>query len=162
MRKSLAIFGGSLFQDIKYEKGNFIPTSKQTAIQLSKEYIIDNYSFDGLDIKRTKRLIYALPIQKYSDCILALGEADLMHPDAFEKDLIELVDYLEKKEVRPLLVSLPKELMFQSQAIQLQNSIDKIAIEKNIDYIYEGKTSKQVSYMVEEPEDWTNAILSLC
>ena len=46
-------------------------------------------------------------------------------------------------------------------ASKLQATIDSIAVEKNIDYIYEGKTSKLGSYMVVEPKDWTSAILSL-
>ncbi len=162
MRKSLAIFGGSLFQDIKYEKGNFIPTSKQTVIELAKEYTIDNYSLQNMTIKRAKQLIYKLPIKKYNDCILALGEADLLNPVEFANDLNEIIDFLEENEIRPLFVSLPQEVMKNPLASKLQATIDSIAVEKNIDYIYEGKTSKLVSYMVVEPKDWTSAILSLC
>ncbi|MDE6241580.1 MAG: hypothetical protein K2M08_04045 [Anaeroplasmataceae bacterium] len=163
MKKNIAIFGGSLFEDIKYVKGNYIPTSMQAVIKLAKEYNIDNYSLGGMEIDRAKRLIHLLPMKElYSDCILALGEADLENPLEFDSSLREIIDYLQEQHIRPLLVSLPKELMSDSKAIYIQDIIDKIAVEKNVDYIYEGKTTKLVSYMVLEEEDFSNAILYLC
>lgn len=163
MKKSIAIFGGSLFQDIKYENNSYIPTSKQSAIKLSNHYRIDNYSLEGMDIARAKHLIHSLPMKAlYSDCILALGEQDMNHPDFFEESLREIIDELQRNHIRPLLVSLPKELMQNSKAMQIQDILDTIAVEKNIDYIYEGQTTKLVSYMVLENQDFTNAILYLC
>ncbi len=163
MRKSIAIFGGSLFQDIKYEKGSFIPTPMQATVKLSKEYKIDNYSFEGLKISRVNHLIQSLPMKGiYSDCILAIGEADLDQPAAFKKDLLEAIQFLEDNDIRPLLVSLPKHLMEDKRGAYIQDILDEVAVKRNIDYIYEGKTSKLVSYMVLENKDWTNAILSLC
>lgn len=163
MKKNIAIFGGSLFQDIKYENGNFIPTGMQAVIKLNKEYCIDNYSMNGMKIKRAEQLIDKLPMKElYSDCILALGEADLEEPKEFESTLRRIIDRLQELHIRPLLVSLPKELMTNTKAIYIQDRIDQIAVEKNIDYIYEGKTTKLVSYMVLEEEDFTNAILYLC
>ena len=163
MRKSIAIFGGSLFQDIKYEKDSFIPTPMQTVIKLSKEYKIDNYSCSCLKMERVNRLIHALPMKEsYSDCILAVGEADLDNPLGFKRELLEAIHFLEENEILPVLVSLPKELMSNKGAKSIQEILDNIAIAKNIDYIYEGKTSKQVSYMVLENKDWTKAILNLC
>lgn len=163
MKKSIAIFGGSLFQDIKYDKGKYIPTSKQSVIKLSNNYRIDNYSLEGMNIERAKHLIQKLPMKNlYSDCILALGEQDIDNPELFEKSLCDIIDELQENHIRPLLVSLPKELMLNPKAIFLQDIIDKIAVEKNIDYIYEGETTKLVSYMVLENQDITNAILYLC
>ena len=163
MKKSIAIFGGSLFQDIRYEKGNYIPTTRQTVVKLSKEYNIDNYSVDGMNIARAKALIDALPMKElYSDCILALGEADIYHTEEFEFFLQKIIDTLQNQHIRPLLVSLPKKLMSNPKAILLQDILDKIAVEKNVDYIYEGKTTKLVSYMILDDQDFTNAILYLC
>lgn len=163
MKKSIAIFGGSLFQDIKYENGRYIPTSKQSVIKLSNNYKIDNYSLEGMNIGRAKHLIHNLPMRNlYSDCILALGEQDLNDPEFFEESLRLIIDELQENHIRPLLVSLPKELMRNSKAILIQDIIDKIAVEKNIDYIYEGHTTKLVSYMLLENQDITNAILYLC
>ncbi|MDE5545863.1 MAG: hypothetical protein K2I88_00205 [Anaeroplasmataceae bacterium] len=163
MKKNIAIFGGSLFEDIKNVEGNYIPTSMQAVIKLAKEYNIDNYSLGGMQIERAKRLIQLLPMKElYSDCILALGEADLDNPLEFEASLRQIIDHLQEQHIRPLLVSLPKELMNDSKAIFIQNIIDKIAVEKNVDYIYEGQTSKLVSYVVLEEADYFNAILYLC
>lgn len=163
MRKRIAIFGGSLFQDLMIENENYIPTGMQTVVQLAKDYDIDNYSMTGLNVTRAKRLIEGLPMQElYSDCILALGEADLSQPEAFRKKLEEIIDTLQNRHIRPLLVSLPKKIIDEERALELQRAIDELAVKKNVDYIYEGKTTKQVSYVVLEKNDITKAILSLC
>ena len=108
MKKRIAIFGGSLFQDLRIEEERYIPTGMQTVIELAKEYDIDNYSMMGMSITRAKRLIEALPMQElYSDCILALGEADFDQPKLFQEILEELIDTLQHKHIRPLLASLP-------------------------------------------------------
>ncbi|MDE7263976.1 MAG: hypothetical protein K2N64_04885 [Anaeroplasmataceae bacterium] len=163
MKKRIAIFGGSLFQDLRIEEERYIPTGMQTVIELAKEYDIDNYSMMGMSITRAKRLIEALPMQElYSDCILALGEADFDQPKLFQEILEELIDTLQHKHIRPLLVSLPKKLSKERKALEIQESIDQLAVKKNVDYIYEGKTTKQVSYVVLENRDITKAILNLC
>ena len=163
MRKSIAVFGGSLFQDIRYENGEFIPTPMQSVIQLSKEYKIDNYSVMGLKMERATRLIKSLPMKgNYSDCILALGEEDLEDPLSFKKDLVESIEYLKSNDIRPLLVSLPKDMMQNKNGFQIQDILDQIAVEKNVDYIYEGETSKLVSYIILDHNDLPSAILNLC
>ncbi|MDE5856324.1 MAG: hypothetical protein K2H06_04660, partial [Anaeroplasmataceae bacterium] len=96
-----------------------------------------------MNIARAKALIDALPMKElYSDCILALGEADIDQPEEFEFFLQKIIDTLQNQHIRPLLVSLPKKLMSNPKAILLQDILDKIAVEKNVDYIYEGKTTK--------------------
>lgn len=163
MKKSIAIFGCSLFQDIKYKDGRYHPTQMQTVIQLTNQYKIDNYSLEGMTTSRAKRLIASLPMKKlYENCILSLGEAELDYPEAFEKNLIEIISMLQKKCVRPLLVSLPKEMMSNEKAVLIQDILDKVAVEKNVDYIYEGETTKLVSYKVLENQGFTDAILNLC
>lgn len=163
MRKSIAIFGGSLFQDIIYSDGKYVPTTKQASIKLSNTYRIDNYSFQGLSIQRAKKLLFQLPIKElYSDCILAVGEADLADVDSFTSSLNEIIDYLVENHVHPLLVSLPSYLMLDPKGVKLQEALDEIAVSKNVDYIYEGKTEKLVSYMVVEDRDIERAILNLC
>ena len=116
MRKSIAIFGGSLFQDIIYSNGKYIPTNKQASIKLSNNYKIDNYSLQGLSIQRVKKLLLQLPMKElYSDCILALGEADLTDVETFATTIEEIIEYLQENHVHPLLVSLPciyKKIMF--------------------------------------------------
>lgn len=163
MRKGIAIFGGSLFQDIKYMNGTYVPTQNQSVIKLAGNYAIDNFSLTGMNSERVKKYITALPMKNlYNDCILALGEAELEQPATFEKNLTDIIGFLQKNCIRPLLVSLPKELMNCKKAQAIQNIIDEIAVEKNIDYIYEGETTKLVSYQVIENHDFTSAILDLC
>lgn len=163
MRKNIAVFGGSLFQDIKLDKGKFLPTKKQSTIVLSKAYNIDNFSLEGMTSVRALQILKALPIQQlYDDCILALGEAELCNETSFRHNLMEIIEYLQENQVRPLLVSLPNELLSDVKALRIQETIDNIAVEKNIDYIYEGNTDKTVSYIVLEEEDMNKAILSLC
>lgn len=163
MRKGIAIFGGSLFQDIKYTNGTYIPTLNQAAVKLAGNYEIDNYSLVGMNSERVKKYVTLLPMKKlYNHCILALGEAELEYPEAFEKNLNEIIDLLQKKCIRPLLVSLPKELMVSDKGMKIQEVLDTVAVNKNIDYIYEGNTTKLVSYKVIDDQDFTKAIMDLC
>lgn len=163
MRKRIAVFGGSLFQDIKLESGKYITTSKQALIKLSNKYDIDNFSLTGLTIERAYRLLKGLDIKKvYNDCILALGEADLNDVTSFENNLSKTIEYLLNNDVRPLLVSLPAEILTDSRAMAIQEIIDHVAIKYNIDYIYDGRTDKIVSYIVLDNDDMSNAILELC
>ncbi|MDE5714888.1 MAG: hypothetical protein K2I42_02025 [Anaeroplasmataceae bacterium] len=163
MRKRIAIFGGSLFQDIKIENKKYITTKNQVSIKLSKNYDIENYSVQGLTAYRALHLIRSIPIKElYNDCIIALGENDLNHPLAFEGVLKEIINELLKNNVRPLLVSLPKEILSSEAAYMIQDAIDRVAVDMNIDYIYEGNTDKMVSYVVLDDEDMSNAILELC
>ncbi len=163
MRKRIGIFGGSLFQDIKLENGRYVTTKKQASVKLSKNHDIDNFSFQGLTVSRAKNLIQNLIIKgMYDDCILALGEADLDNSAQFQQDLLDIIDDLTAKNVRPLLVSLPSELLQDEKACRIQDIIDKTAVTRNIDYIYEGSTTKMVSYVVLDDNDMSKAILELC
>lgn len=163
MRKSIVVFGGSLFQDIMFEKNNFITTANQSLIRLSRFYRIDNFSMTGLTVERTYRLLKTLPISNlYSDCILALGEADLNDPLSFKIYLPKIIEHLQSNNIKPLLVSLPKEMLVSSAANQIQTIIDEVAIAHNVDYIYNGDTDKQVSYIVLDDMDMGKAIVELC
>lgn len=163
MRKRIGIFGGSLFQDIKIENGAYVTTKKQASIKLSKNHDIDNYSFQGLTAHRAKHLIQNLIVKgMYDDCILALGEADLDNSAQFKQELLEIIDDLSAKNVRPLLVSLPCELLKDERACRIQYILDETAVARNIDYIYEGNTTKMVSYVVLDDNDMSKAILELC
>lgn len=84
------------------------------------------------------------------------------NPSAFEGTLKEIIQELLKNNVRPLLVSLPQDLLKNEVAVNIQNAIDHVAVEMNVDYIYEGNTNKTVSYIVLDDEDMSNAILELC
>ncbi len=163
MRKRIAVFGGSLFQDIKLESGKYITTSKQALIKLANKYDIDNYSLTGLTIQRAYRLLKGLDMKKvYNDCILALGEADLNNVASFEENLREIIEYLLANDIRPLLVSLPAEMLVDPRAMTIQEIIDQMAVKYNVDYIYDGRTDKIVSYAVIDNDDMSNAILELC
>lgn len=163
MRKRIAVFGGSLFEDIKIEEKKYKPTHRKSVINLSKYHSIDNFSYEGLTIERSYRILKALPVESlYDDCIIALGEGDLDNSNDFEAYLILILDYLEKHNIRAMLVSLPTTLLNDTRAIYLQNIIDRVALNRNIDYIYEGKTDKIVSYEVLDDEEMTKAILELC
>lgn len=163
MRKRIAIFGGSLFQDIKLEKNTYRTTAKQAVVRLAKCYDIDNYSMEDMSIRRAFRLIQSLPVQGlYNDCILALGEADLGNVEEFRNLLPQIISYLLNRDIRPLLVSLPKDLLNQEEARNIQSIIDDCAVAYNIDYIYEGNTSKTVSYVVLDDHEMGQAIVALC
>lgn len=163
MTKRTAIIGGSLFQDIIYENGCFIPTYMQAAVNLPKEFNIDNYSSRRMTSSRAKELISKIDMSNlYSQCILAIGEYDLDNPDLFKANLRYIIEDLQAKDIRVLLVSLPCELLYNPKAIIIQEILDNIAVQNNIDYIYDGKNDKIVSYTILEKNDLTNAIIELC
>ena len=163
MRKRIAIFGGSLFQDIRVENNSYILTGNNSVLNLKNAYNIDNYSVQGLTAERALRLIKTLPIKEmYNDCIIALGENDIDCYYNFNKVLDEILDYLLEANVRPILVSLSKEYLNKDKAHLIQKIIDNQAIEKNVDYIYEGETEKTVSYIVKDNCNIEKAILALC
>lgn len=163
MRKRIAVFGNSLFQDIKFENNKYVTTKKQTTIHLSKLHDIDNYSMESLTMDRAFKLIQALPLKNlYQDCIIALGEADGNQPEQFKSILFQMIEYLQANNIRPLLVSLPEEMLVSPQAYQIQSAIDEAAVYYNVDYIHEGKTNKMVSYVVSNDCEMLRAITDLC
>ncbi len=162
MKKNIAVFGGSLFQDIKIENGKYHLTSKQSIIKLSKNYDFDNFSNQFMTSQKAWDLIRQIQIQRYSDCILALGEQDLDQLELFKYNMLEIVKYLEENQVHILMVSLPQEVMNHRNANQLQDFLDQLVLEHNIDYIYDGKTDKIVSYSVLNDQEMQKAILELC
>lgn len=163
MRKRILILGGSLFQNIIYNDGNYILKNNQFNSILAKDYDIDNFSMENLTVTRALGIIRHINLKGvYSDCIVALGEYDLNDHLNFNKEFNQLIDILYENDIRPVLVSLPLDKINDSRYLNIQNIIDNTAIEKNIDYIYEGKTDKIVSYQVLESNQLFNAILELC
>lgn len=163
MRKRIAIFGNSLFQDIKLKNNEYIIAQKKSMIGLSKFHDIDNYSMENLSILRAYELIRSIPLKAYyQDCVIALGEADLSHPELFKKTLFEMIEYLQSNNIRPLLVSLPEDILTLPAAQHIQDFIDEAACLYNVDYIYDGKTDKMVSYVVLDDSDMQKAIYELC
>ena len=163
MRKRILILGGSLFQNIIYNDGNYILKNNQFNSILAKDYDIDNFSMENLTVTRALGIIKHINLKGvYSDCIVALGEYDLNENMNFNKEFNQLIDILYENDIRPVLVSLPLDKINDSRYLNIQNIIDNTAIEKNIDYIYEGKTDKIVSYQVLESNQLFNAILELC
>lgn len=163
MRKRILILGGSLFQNIIYNDGNYILKNNQFNSILAKDYDIDNFSMENLTVTRALGIIKHINLKGvYSDCIVALGEYDLNDNLNFNKEFNQLIDILYENDIRPVLVSLPLDKINDSRYLNIQNIIDNTAIEKNIDYIYEGKTDKIVSYQVLESNQLFNAILELC
>ncbi len=163
MTKNIVIVGGSLFQEMKFENGRFIPTSFNTVANLSKDYNIDNYSTDKMTSIIAKKLVDKLILDSnYSQCILALGENDFNDSYSFRKNLNYIIRKLQTNDIRVILVSLPKEVMYNPKAILIQEILDNIAIQYNIDYIYYGKNDKIVSYTVIKENDLKNAIINLC
>ncbi len=163
MRKRIAVFGGSLFQDIKIVDNRYIMTENQTVISLSNCFDIDNYSMSNMTIDKALHLIKTLPFENlYNTCILAIGEADLEDCLLFRSKLEEVISYLLSLNVHPLLVSLPAQLLTNQNALHIQNCIDDVALKYNVDYIYEGETSKTVSHKVFSELDLRNALIDLC
>ncbi len=163
MTKNIAIIGGSLFQEMKFENNCFIPTSINIIANLSKEYNIDNYSTNKMTSFKALDLVDKLIVNNnYGQCILAIGENDFDDANSFKNNLKYIINKLQSNNIRVILVSLPKEFIYNPKLILIQEILDNIAIENNIDYIYNGKNDKIVSYTIFNESDFKKAIINLC
>lgn len=159
MRRRIAVFGGSLFEEVRFENNTFNILNNKNIIDLKNKYDIDNYSCKGLNSDRVLRLVKNINVNElYSTCIIALGENEV-NDRLFELNLSQIIGHLLVNNVRPILVSLP--LSFDDQ-LNLQDVIDRLSVDMNVDYIYNGFTDKQVSYIVKDKKDMKKAIMELC
>ena len=159
MRRRIAVFGGSLFKEVRFENNTFNILNNKTVSDLKNKYDIDNYSCKGLNSDRVLRLVKNINVNElYSTCIIALGENEV-NDRLFELNLSQIIGHLLVNNVRPILVSLP--LSFDDK-LNLQDVIDRLSVDMNVDYIYNGLTDKQVSYIVKDKKDMKKAILELC
>lgn len=159
MRRRIAVFGGSLFEEVRFENNTFNILNNKTVSDLKNKYDIDNYSCKGLNSDRVLRLVKNINVNElYSTCIIALGENEV-NDRLFELNLSQIIGHLLVNNVRPILVSLP--LSFDDK-LNLQDVIDRLSVDMNVDYIYNGFTDKQVSYIVKDKKDMKKAILELC
>ena len=159
MRRRIAVFGGSLFEEVRFENNTFNILNNKTVSDLKNKYDIDNYSCKGLNSDRVLRLVKNINVNElYSTCIIALGENEV-NDRLFELNLSQIIGHLLVNNVRPILVSLP--LSFDDK-LNLQDVIDRLSVDMNVAYIYNGFTDKQVSYIVKDKKDMKKAILELC
>lgn len=159
MRRRIAVFGGSLFEEVRFENNTFNILNNKTVSDLKNKYDIDNYSCKGLNSDRVLRLVKNINVNElYSTCIIALGENEV-NDRLFELNLSQIIGHLLVNNVRPILVSLP---LFFDDKLNLQDVIDRLSVDMNVDYIYNGLTDKQVSYIVKDKKDMKKAILELC
>ena len=159
MRRRIVVFGGSIFEEVRFENNTFNILNNKTVSDLKNKYDIDNYSCKGLNSDRVLRLVKNINVNElYSTCIIALGENEV-NDRLFELNLSQIIGHLLVNNVRPILVSLP--LSFDDK-LNLQDVIDRLSVDMNVDYIYNGLTDKQVSYIVKDKKDMKKAILELC
>ena len=163
MKKKIVIFGGSLFEGIRFVNGTYQVFATKSLSELMQCCAIDNYSNQEMTSKLAYELIEKLKVKdNYDDCILALGERELDHLDEFVQNMEKIIAYLQKHHIRILLVSLPKEQMTSPNAYCLQQQLDQLAWTYNIDYLYDGVTDQCVSYQFSNDSELKHAILELC
>lgn len=165
MKKNIMIFGGSLFINETYSQGNFKVLNNKVIVKLKSKFEIDNFSSIKLTAK--KGLDYLLSFVKYreySDCIIALGEADLElnNKVEFKEKLTLMVKTLKEFNICPLMVSLPKNYRNDIIAMEYQSIIDSIVNSENLQYIYYGDTDLDVSYKVSTKSQMKRAIIDFC
>ncbi len=165
MKKRIMIFGGSMFINEIFKNKEIKVYNNTTLTKLKDKFLVDNFSNEKLTVGKSLKLLNAFANERnYSDCILALGEADMKFESVenFKNSLLIFIDSLKQNNIRPLLVSLPKNYAKDSEALAYQKVIDEIAESKNVEYIYNGETSQTVSYKVYNNSQMKKALLNLC
>lgn len=165
MKKRMLIFGGSLFMDMEFFKGSYSVRKNKILGKLKEKFETDNFSNRHLTAKQAACFATEFVKERnYADCILALGEADLQVADTmlFKESLLELIRILKNNQIHPLMVSLPSSCLKTEKGQELQRIIDDVAIQEQINYIYNGDTDLEVSYKVKSEAQMRQALLKLC
>lgn len=165
MKKSIMIFGGSMFINETIKANEYKTYNNKIVVKLKEKFNIDNFSNRNLTIKKSLNFLNIFIKERvYSDCILALGEADMDKTSLldFKNSLLDMVHVLKENKIRPLLVSLPKKYKNDDIAFKYQMILDEIAQEEELEYIYNGETNQEVSYMVNNDSQMKKALMDLC
>lgn len=165
MKKNIMIFGGSLFINEAFNQMQYKVLNNKLIVKLKGKFEIDNFSSIRLTSKKALSFMKTfVEVRQYSDCILALGEADieLKNKEEFKNNLISMVNILKNNNINPLMVSLPKNYRNDMLAIEYQEIIDSVVNSENLQYVYYGDTDLDVSYKVSTKSQMKRAIIDLC
>lgn len=165
MKKNIMIFGGSLFINEAFNQMKYKVLNNKLIVKLKGKFEIDNFSSIKLTSEKAVKFMKSfIGIRHYSDCILALGEADieLKNKEQFKNNLISMVRMLKENNINPLMVSLPKNYRNDIIAMEYQEVIDSVVNSENLQYVYYGDTDLDVSYKVNTKSQMKRAIIDLC
>ena len=165
MKKNIMIFGGSLFINEAFNQMKYKVLNNKLIIKLKGKFEIDNFSSIKLTTSKSIKFMKEfIKVRQYSDCVIALGEADieLNNKDEFKSNLITMVNILKEHNINPLMVSLPKNYRNDIIAMEYQEIIDSVVNSENLQYVYYGDTDLDVSYKVTTKSQMKRAIIDFC
>lgn len=159
------IFGGSLFINEAFNQMKYKVLNNKLIIKLKGKFEIDNFSSIKLTTSKSIKFMKEfIKVRQYSDCVIALGEADieLNNKDEFKSNLITMVNILKEHNINPLMVSLPKNYRNDIITMEYQQIIDSVVNSENLQYVYYGDTDLDVSYKVTTKSQMKRAIIDFC
>lgn len=166
MKKRIAVLGTNVFLNTKFENGNYLAGSAKNMLKYSTSFEIDNFTKKNLTSQKAINFIKTFSTERnYADCIIELGEADYNNNVdliTFEKNLSELIEYLNKIDVKPILVSLSKELLNKKGYKEYQMIIDNVALKNDVKYIYLGNESDIASFVSKSNSQTKRKIFEFC
>lgn len=108
MKKRLAIFGGEMFETLKYESREYVPLFNRVVNELKMNYEVYNFALGNKNINFHAKLIENfLEQNNFSTVILGLGEyevnKDLVTIQEFTKRFRAILTYLATKKVEVIV-----------------------------------------------------------
>lgn len=166
MKKRIAVLGTNIFLNTKFHEGQYIAGEAKKMLKYSAAFEIDNFTKKSLTSQSAIKYIKTFSSErKYADCIIELGEADSNNNIdliTFEKNLVTIINYLHEEKIKPILVSLSKNLINKKGYSEYQMIIDNVALKTNVDYIYLGTDNDNASIICKSKSQTKRKIYEFC
>ncbi len=164
MKNRIAIFGGNMFANFLMGDQEWYWQKNKMLLKLEQRYTVDNFSSSSLDSGKALRFMKTFMNQrKYQQCILALGEADIIKGDTeeFKNNLTAIIHELKERQVCPLLIGLSNEVLQKENALEFQEIIHHLAKEEGIPYLQQNVADTE-EYTIKNETQMRRAVLNSC
>lgn len=153
MKKRLAIFGGEMFETIKYESREFVPIFNKVVNELYMDYEVYNFSIvKSLDFKR--RMIETFTNSyNFSTVILEIGEIEVKQNYhefnrnicEYKKTISDIIKTLVDKKIEVIIY------LLQGNTKQILE-MNKILVELSKVYKVKIAADKKQNYLFDKPK----------
>lgn len=166
MKKRIAVLGTNLFLNTKLQNGEYFAGNAKKMLKYSSVFEIDNFTKKNLTSESAIKYIKAFCNERvYGDCIIELGEGDYNNNVdliTFENNLITIINLLKDLNIKPILLSLSKDIMNKKGYREYQMIIDNVALKTKVNYIYLGQENDNASIICKSKSQTKRKIYEFC